>query len=179
MSLTIAATPYAPTICADNVANGNPTAETANLNTTFGTTGFVYLDKTDAAGQTLNGIAFTITAPLTNSGIWIVAWTDTNGGAPLNLPITIDFEVGLFGGNNGSGYFFDNVFLPISPASGTGSFDINFTNNGGQQPDLSHLTLTGGNPTHANPPVTAAEPASMAILGLGTVALGFIRRRRR
>jgi hypothetical protein len=68
--------------------------------------------------------------------------------------------------------------MPISPASGTGSLDINFTNNGGQQPDLSHLTLTGANAVHVDPPVTATGPASLAILGLGTVALGFLRGRR-
>jgi hypothetical protein len=179
VSLTIAATSYAPTICADNVANGDPTQEAASLNSALGTTGFVYLDKTEGApGPTLSGIDFTVTAPGTNSGTWTVAWTDTNGSTPLNLPITIDFEVGLFGGNNGSGYFFDNVLLPISPASGSGTFDINFTNHGGQQPDLSHLTLAGGNAAHVDPPVTATEPASMAILGLGAVALGLLRRRR-
>lgn len=179
VSLTIAATSYAPTKCADNVANGNPSAETANLNAALGTTGFAYLDKTEgAAGPALSGIQFTVKAPAANNGIWTLAWADTNGSAPLNLPITIDFEIALFGGNYGSGYLFDNVLLPISPASGTGTFDINFTNNGGQQPGLSHLTLIGGNVAHVDPPVTTAEPASMAILGLGTVALGFLRRRR-
>lgn len=167
VSLIIGATTYSPTFCADSINNGNPTQEAANLNTALGTTGFVYLDKTDASGQTLSGINFTVTAPPTNSGTWTVAWLDTNGAAPLNLPITIDFEVGLFGGNNGAGYFFDNVLLPIAPSSGTGSFDINFANHGGQQPDLSHLTLTGGNAVHVDtPPVPAPEPTTMAILGL-------------
>ncbi len=177
VSLTIAATTYSPTTCANNVNNGNPTQETANLNTAFHTN-FVYLDKTGDTGKKFSGIDFTVTAPPTNSGTWTVAWVDTNGATPLNLPITIDLEIGLFGGNNGAGYFFDNVLLPISPSSGTGMFGINFTNNGNQQPALSHLTLTGGNAAHVGPPpVEAPEPASLAILGLGLATLGFVRRR--
>jgi len=178
MSLTIGATTYAPTLCANGVNNGNPTQETANLNTAFGTAGFVYLDEKDAAGQTLSGISFVVTAPLINSGAWTVTWTDTNGAVPLNLPITIDFEIGLFGGNVGAGYFFDNVLLPVSPNSGTGTFDINFTNHGGQQPGLSHLTLTGGNAMHIDPPTLVPEPLSLVILGTGLLGIAFVRRRR-
>ena len=66
-----------------------------------------------------------------------------------NLPLLIDLDVALFGGNNGSGYLLTNVLLPISPNSGTGTFDINFVNNGGQQPTISHLLLAGGNARRA------------------------------
>ena len=176
VSLTIGSTTYTPPSCADSISNGNPTQETANLNAAFGTT-FSYLDKNgDNAQPTFQGIKFSVTAPTnTSTGTWTVAWTDTNGGAPRNLPITIDFEVGLFGGSTGAGYRLNSVFLPISPANGSGTFDITFNNNGGQNPNLSHLTLTGGNAIDP-PSDPIPEPASLLLLGSGLLGIGVMRR---
>jgi hypothetical protein len=177
VSLTIASTTYTPSKCGDSVNNGDPTQETANMNTSLGTTGFVYLDKSDdASGAGIGGITFVVTAPGTSSGSWTVTWTDTNGAVPLNLPIKLDLEVGLFGGSTGADYLLTGVTLPAVPNTGTGSFDITFTNRGGQNPDLSHLTLTGGNATGTTTP--APEPLSISLLGAGLVGLGAVRRRR-
>src|SRR5882672_4451227 len=145
VTLTIGATLYNPISCADGVAQGGgPTAETNSLNAQLGTS-LVYLDKSDDAGTPtgLGGVTFVVTASGGNIGTWTVAWTDV-AGLP-NLPLVLDLGVGLFGGNNASGYLFSSVLLPISPSSGSGTFDINFLNNGEQQPDLSHLLLAGGN----------------------------------
>jgi hypothetical protein len=84
-------------------------------------------------------------------------------------------EVALFGGNNGSGYLFEDVLLPVTPNTGTGTFDINFLNAGGQQPVLSHLLLAGGDPTTVEVP----EPATIALFGAGLLGMGFGLRRRR
>jgi hypothetical protein len=114
-----------------------------------------------------------------STGTWTISWTDTNGTAPLNLPIIMNFDVGLFGGNTGDGYLFDNVLLPIVPDTGSGTFDITFFNNGKQHPAISHLTLTGGDPRTPTPdPTPAPEPMSMLLLGTGVFGLGLIRRRR-
>jgi hypothetical protein len=183
VSLTIGGTLYNPTSCADNVVQGGgPTAETSSLNTQLGTTGFVYLDKSDdpSSPTGIGGVAFEVTATTTDdTGTWTVTWTDV-AGLP-NLPLIIDFEVGLFGGNNGSGYLFDNVLLPINPNTGTGTFDINFLNGSGKnQPNLSHLLLAGANAESPPPPITdVPEPSSLVIFGSALLGLGWFNRRRK
>jgi hypothetical protein len=176
ISLTITPTTYYASSCQDNINNGNPTAEKGTLNTAFGTS-FSLLDSTsgDTAGQGLGGITFAVTAQTgTSEGSWHISWTDT-AGLP-DLPITLDLIVGIFGGSTGAGYLLTGVTLPAGPTSGTGTFDIDFTNHGGQTPDLSHLTLLGGNVHGVPAPVP--EPFSMAILGTGLLGLGLARRKR-
>jgi PEP-CTERM motif len=178
VSLTINGTTYNPSTCADGVAQGGgPTTETASLNTQLGTSDFVYLDKSDDAGNPtgLGGITFQVGAVSGNSGNWTVTWTDV-AGLP-NLPLVVDLGVGLFAGNNASGYLFEDVLLPITPNTGTGTFDINFVNNGGQQPNISHLLLAGSDPRS----VVVPEPGSLALLGSGFLGMGGLlwwRRRR-
>lgn len=176
VSLTIGATVYSPSACADGISQGGgPIAETGSLNTAFGTS-FVYLDKSTDPGTPagLGGVTFVVTADQNqNAGNWSVTWTDVGG--PPDLPLVVDFIVGLFGGNNGAGYLFQGVLLPVSPTTGNGTFDINFVNNGGQQPGLSHLLLAGGNPRTTR---QVPEPATAALVATALLAGAFLRRRR-
>jgi hypothetical protein len=162
--------------------NSNATTETGALNDIFGP-GLLHLDGT---GQTssatgLGGITFIVaTSGGANGapGTWTVTWADSNGAAPVNLPITVDFAVLLNGGNNNAAYLLSSVLLPISPTSGNGTFDIQFLNNGGQQPSISHLTLAGRVVSSSPDPVLIPEPGTLLLLGSALAGFGFFRRRK-
>ncbi len=183
VSLTINGVVYAPTACADGVSQGGgPLSETNSLSSKlgYGSNGLTYLDKSDDAGTPtgIGGVAFTVSASGGNDGTWSVSWAEAPGTP--NLPLYIDFAVALFGGNNGAGYYFEDVLLTSSPTSGSGTYDINFLNNGGQQPKLSHLLLAGRDARECTTcgSTDVPLPGTALLLGLGLGALGFTGARR-
>ena len=181
VKMTIGATTYNSSNCYGGFApadNGTGTA-TADINAIYqnGGASFVYLDRTDADASAtgLGGITFTITSPSGDStdGTFTVTWTDHAGGS--DLPITVDLVILLKAGPQAAVYLFDDLLIPVSPTSASGSFDIQFTNpHNGNENGLSHIFMAGRFGT----PRLVPEPATLALLGGGLLGLALARRRK-
>lgn len=156
-----------------NITNNNDGVLNDAATSNWGS-GWVYLDSTDASSATYMGISFTVTETGTSSGTWVLTGTDTNGATPLNFPFAMDFAVALKGGNEYALWAFDDRMVTSGPNNGT--FSIVFTNNGGQIPALSHMTVFGREADGGSVPVPEAETYAMMLAGLGMI--GFMMRRR-
>ena len=154
-----------------STGNGLPDGP-AELNALTWGGGWTYFDGTDeASGAVFMGLKFTVTATAGTSGSWTLTGTDTNGGTALNFPTSLDFIVGLKAGDEYALWAFDDR---VVDGSDTGTFTITFTNNGGNNPALSHLIVFGREAVFA--PVPEASTYAMMLAGLGLV--GFAVRRR-
>lgn len=157
-------------------ARAHPLAGSTEINALNWGTGWTFLEDTDTAGAgpVFLGLKFTLTASATTSGTWILTGIDTNGVAALNFPTGLDFVVALKGGSEYALWGFDNV---VANGMDTGTFSIVFTNNGGQNPALSHMVLfgreAGGGSVSSVP---EADTYAMLLAGLGLV--GFAARRK-
>ena len=138
-------------------------------------TGWTYLDATDEASATFTGLSFTASAGSGSSGTWTLTGVDSNGASPLNFPTSLDMVVGLKAGSEYALWGFDNI---VVDASDSGTFNIVFTNNGGQHPDLSHLILFARDASGGSVgSVPETQTWAMMLAGLGLVGLQLRRRK--
>jgi hypothetical protein len=155
--------------------NINSAGDLNGLNLTWGTN-WAYLDSTDGNSATWMGLEFTVSAPLTTGGDWTLTGTDTDLSTPLNFPLGMDLVVALKASDRYALWAFDD--LTVNSGDNDGTFTIVFKNNGGQIPDLSHMTVFGRAAEGGTIPVPEAETYAMMLAGLGLVGFAAARRRR-
>ncbi len=144
--------------------------------------------KDDVGGSlttgVVNDIRFTLDAlPDTESkaGTWILTWTQV--GEP-GYDLTMDVVAVHKGGNRFASYLFEQETFTGNPTTASGTWQITYTNKGGQIPTLSHLSLYYRNATHSSTSGGGAstgngvpEPGVLGLLGLGLLGLAVMRRR--
>jgi hypothetical protein len=135
--------------------------------------GFDAVLKSDGANSTSYlGFDWTLTATGTTSGTWTLGVTDPT--LPSSFPVAVDLVVVLKAGDAYATYFFDNEVFNTA-GSGNGTFEINFLNNGGQVPALSHMSVYL---RESDPPTRVPEPGISLLLGAGIGAVALKARRR-
>ena len=148
-------------------AGGN----TSGFTSTFGS-GWDLLAKVDSSGQINGG------NPIVYDGI---TFTSTISGIPgtggtwtlsSDQGVTLDLVFAMHASNNSGAFLFDDLSLV---SGGSGSWEINWLNNGGNVPNYSNLTLFVRDVVVTPVP----EPETYALMLAGLAAVGFIARRRK
>lgn len=137
---------------------------------TYGTGNFTQVLQ----GATINGVTFTSISFVANvaqdTGTWTFNWT---GG-----PASLDLAVGIHASNRAGTFLFNDRGL-VANSSGSGAWEINWLNNGGNVPDFSNFSFwarPGGGDVPGPGPLP--EPAMLGLLGLGLAGIVAARRRR-
>jgi hypothetical protein len=136
--------------------------------------GFTLLTKSDSnppkTENSIGGVDFLISTSGGTNGEWTLRWTEKVAGS---LPITLDLIASVKGSNAYTLFLFKDLTFLTVPFSGTGTFSTQSLRTGGDQtPNLSHMSIFGRIAITEEVP----EPATVALLGLGLIGIGFRRR---
>lgn len=132
------------------------------------------IGSTGALGGPTNqvlGSDLTLTFSLANgskSGTWSITSSKS---------LQMDLVLGIHAGNATGSFLFDNLVLDAGQTK-TGSFAINWNNNGGQVPTFSNLTIFTSNASLRNV-APVPEPSTYAMFLAGLVLVGWMASRRR
>ena len=112
-----------------------------------------------------NGVSFTssITGIPGTSGSWTLS---------SDQGVTLDLVLAMHASNRSGAFLFDNLGLVTD---GSGSWEVNWLNKGGNIPNYSNLTLFVRDVVVTPVP----EPETYTLMLAGLAAVGFIARRRR
>jgi hypothetical protein len=152
-------------VIASNNAQSGPSGDTSGFDGTFGG-GWSLLGKLPPTSgtSTLNGVNFAwgFTGTGTGPGTWTLT-ADQN--------VTLDLVFAMHASNNTGSFLFSDLSLV---AGQTGTWQIDWVNNGDQNPAYSNLTLFARDITTAVP-----EPETYALMLAGIGMMGFMAKRRR
>lgn len=128
--------------------------------------GWSVLATVDSSGNITNSSDFgvSLTGVPGTSGSWTLT---SDQGA------TLDLVFAMHASNASGAFLFDDLSLV---SGGTGTWEINWLNKGGNVPNYSNLTLFTRDVV-VTPPVP--EPETYALMLAGLAAVGFVARRRK
>ena len=145
-----------------------PGGNTGGFAGTFGS-GWSLLAKIDGSGNVSYGSLPGVTFSSSISGI-----PGTSGTWTLSADqaVTLDLVFAMHASNRSGAFLFDDLSIGTS---GSGTWEINWPNSGGNIPNYSNLTLFVRDVVVTPVP----EPETYALMLAGIGAIGFIARRRK
>jgi len=154
-------------------AQSGPNGDTSAFSSSFGN-GWSLLGKVDSSGSvgSLNGLSGV------NFGLGFSKIDNVSGTWTLTADqnVTMDLVFAMHAGGRTGSFLFDDIALTTANAATPGTWEINWTNKGGQTPDYSNLTVFGRDVTVS--PVPEPQTYAMLLAGLGVVVLVSRRKQR-
>ena len=140
---------------------------------TYSATNYLKDDVSGSSTADFLGLRWTLAADNgSNNSTYTLTVEDLDLTTPPSLPFTVDLLGFLKAGTPGAFYFFDDALIDLSNG---GTFEISWTNRGGNNPGLSGMSFFVGDIGQTIP---VPEPGSLALLGVGLLGLAGLTRRR-